>query len=131
MSESTERARVVGALRVAGVLALLVVQGGGALTFGLLAYHHRQASARPAGAHDELPAAIGSVALFGDAGFTVMTPVEMVDVRIDERTVVITQAGAGSLSDLRPGATVIVSGHAEGRHLVRATSIRVSPGPAP
>jgi len=130
MSASTEPTAVVKMLRVAGVLALVVVQGAGALTFGLLAYYHyRQPSARTAVAEDELPAAIGTVTLFGDAGFTVMTPVESVDVQVDERTIVITEAGTGGLSDLRPGATVVVSGHAHGRHLVRATSIHVSPAP--
>jgi hypothetical protein len=120
MSGSTDRAMAVKAMRAMGVLTLLLVQGGGAVTYGLLAYHHQQASSRMA-----LPVAIGTVTVFGDGGFTVLTPVEAVDVRIDERTVVTTHAGAGSLSDVRPGATVIVSGHEEGRHLVRATSIAV------
>ena len=125
MSASIERSAVVTALRALGVLALLVVQGGGAITYGLLAYYHRQASAETA-----LPSAIGTIVLFGDGGFTVLTPVEPVDVRVDERTVVTTHAGQGTLSDLRPGATVIVSGHADGRHLVRATSISVG-APSP
>ena len=120
MSGSTEPSGMMKAMRAVGVLTLLVVQGGGAVTYGLLAYYHRQVSSQMA-----LPSAIGTITLFGDGGFTVLTPVEAVDVRVDERTIVTTHAGVGSLADLRPGATVIVSGHSEGRHLVWATSIAI------
>lgn len=130
MSTSAEPDRLGRALRVAGVLALLVIQGGcGFTVWGLhrmmVAVQQPSREARHAAAEaadvattlaavGTFPAAIGYVDRFtGDGTLEVMTQEVLERVRIDALTIVTTRQGHTTPASLYPGCGVIVSGDRE------------------
>jgi hypothetical protein len=105
MSTSAEQRRIP---RVAGALALLALQLGGAL---LVLRADPDAPARPGWRiPSRIADALGNVEHFGDDVIVLTTSQGPMTVRVDASTAVTTLTTPATLADVRPGDTILVWG---------------------
>lgn len=141
-SPSADRSPLPRVLRVAGALALLLVQGSCGLVAQSLYRLTARATPPSRAAQREaaieaarakvgiaFPSVMGYVDHVADDGLAVMTPEALVGVRLDDLTVFRTPDGLASAADVRPGSGVVVTGSQQPDGRVLADVVLVRPAP--
>lgn len=119
MSRSTERRL--------GLVALLLVQLGGAAVAGLGRWQLLHEAETPTPIPRTLPAVFGAIEHIADDRLIVSTGADLRIVQLNDRTRLHTEPADAARSALRPGATVWVWGLIGADDAVVATDVRVQP----